>query len=77
MKQETQKVTLGEKNNRLKKMTDEALETLCKSLEAGKSEELRNYLEVLSKFPKYSFRNLLLIRKPPAAPILEGCIKMC
>ena len=65
-------MTLGEKNNRLKKMANEALATLCKSLEAGKSEELRNYLDVLSKFPKYSFRNVLLIlkQKPDATQVM-------
>ena len=53
-------------------MTDEALETLCRSLEQGKSEQLIKYLDVMSRFPKYSFRNLLLIliQKPEASRVM-------
>lgn len=47
--------------NKLKEMTEDALETLCLSLEEGKSDELLKYLDVMSKFSKYSFRNMLLI----------------
>ena len=47
--------------DKLKQMTEEALETLCESLEQGKSDQLIQYLDTMSRFPKYSFRNLILI----------------
>lgn len=61
-----------EKQKQLKKMTTEALESLCENLEAGKSDELVNYLDVMSRFPAYSFRNLLLIlsQKPDAKKVM-------
>jgi len=58
---------------RLKKMTDQALASLCDSLERGKSDELRRYLEVMSRFPKYSLRNVfLIIAQMPAARRVMG-----
>ena len=36
---------------KLKKITNEALESLTKSLEAGKSDELVQYLDTMTKFP--------------------------
>ena len=50
------------KENLLKKMTDEALASLCEALEHGKSDELVRYLDVMSRFPRYSFRNVILIQ---------------
>ena len=47
--------------DRLKQITEEALATLCESLEQGKSDQLIQYLDTMSRFPKYSFRNLILI----------------
>ena len=60
------------KQGLLKKMTDEALATLCESLERGKSEELVQYLNVMSRFPRYSFRNVMLIQiqKPEATRVM-------
>ena len=56
----------------LKKMTEEALASLCEALEAGKSEDLVRYLEVMSHFPRYSFRNVLLIlsQMPEATKVM-------
>lgn len=56
----------------LKKMTDEALASLCEALEQGKSEELVRYLNVMSRFPRYSFRNVMLIQiqKPEATRVM-------
>ena len=50
------------KEKLLKKMTDEALASLCEALEHGKSDELVRYLDVMSRFPRYSFRNVILIQ---------------
>jgi len=58
--QERQK-EVNAQRDRLQTITKEALETLCQSLENGKSEELVKYLDVMSRFPNYSFRNLMLI----------------
>lgn len=60
------------KQDELSKMTKEALESLCESLENGKSEVMLNYLDLISKFPKYSFRNLMLIltQKPNASNVM-------
>ncbi len=56
----------------LKKMTEEALTTLSESLERGKSDDLLRYLGVMARFPKYSFRNLLLIlmQQPEATRVM-------
>ena len=56
----------------LKEMTDEALATLCRSLEQGKSDRLLEYLDTMSRFSKYSFRNLILIvsQKPDATRVM-------
>ena len=73
MTQNIERQSLNEKQNKLRKMTGEALATLCKSLEEGKSEQMQTYLNVMSKFPKYSFRNLLLIlRQNPEATRVMG-----
>lgn len=60
------------KQGLLKKLTDEALASLCEALERGKSEELVRYLDVMSRFPRYSFRNVLLIlmQMPEASRVM-------
>ena len=60
------------KQGLLKKMTDEALTALCESLEHGKSDELVQYLNVMSRFPRYSFRNvmLILVQNPEATRVM-------
>lgn len=49
------------KRDEAKKVVDQAIEQLSEALESGHSEELSEYLSVLSRFPKYSFGNLMLI----------------
>lgn len=69
----TTKTRNGENGrDKLKKLTAEALETLCQSLEQGKSDQMLQYLDVMARFPKYSFRNLLLIltQKPDAQRVM-------
>ena len=58
--------------SKLKKITSEALETLCQSLDAGKSDELVRYLDTMAKFPRYSLRNLFLImaQMPSASQVM-------
>lgn len=48
--------------NQLKQMTKEALTTLCESLDQGKSDCMIEFLETMARFPKYSLRNLMLIK---------------
>ncbi len=55
------KLSRKDQREKLIRMTDEAIESLCQSLEEGKSQELENYLAVMARFPRYSFRNILLI----------------
>ena len=45
-----------------KQLSDEALSRLTAALEAGKSDALKNYLAVMSRFHKYSWGNCLLIQ---------------
>ena len=68
----TQNEKAKAQREQLKEMTDEALATLCRSLEQGKSDRLLEYLDTMSRFPKYSFRNLILIvsQKPDATRVM-------
>lgn len=54
-----------------KKIADNALETLAKSLENGKSEAITQYLAMMARFHRYSFGNILLIhfQKPDATHV--------
>jgi len=63
---------INDLQSKLKKMTSEALESLTKSLEAGKSDELLRYLDTMAKFPRYSMRNLFLImaQMPEASQVM-------
>ena len=49
------------KNNKAKQLIDDALNSLTESLERGHSDELKKYLQTMSRFHRYSFRNTLLI----------------
>ena len=65
--------TRNNQTSNLQKLTNEALETLCHSLENGKSQELVNFLNVMAKFPKYSLRNIFLISaQNPRASLVMG-----
>jgi hypothetical protein len=54
-----------------KKVADTQLERLAQALKEGKSEALQSYLSALSKFHKYSFRNVMLIlsQRPEATRV--------
>lgn len=49
------------KSDSLKTLTTKALNELAAALEAGQSEGLRRFLTVAARFPRYSFRNVMLI----------------
>ncbi|MEW6410923.1 MAG: ArdC family protein [Candidatus Zixiibacteriota bacterium] len=59
------------KNNKAKEMIENALTSLTESLEAGQSDELKKYLQTMSRFHRYSFGNILLIalQKPEATHV--------
>lgn len=60
-------------DNNAKKLVDGAIEELKANLEQGKSEALVRYLECMSRFHNYSWRNLLLIcNQYPTATIVAG-----
>jgi hypothetical protein len=47
--------------NRSSELAADALKTLIQALEAGNSEALTNYLNVMARFHRYSWNNCLLI----------------
>lgn len=56
-----------------KQISENAIQQLAESLERGHSEELRNYLCLMAKFPRYSLNNILLIvAQKPAASRVAG-----
>lgn len=59
------------KNNKAKQLIENALTSLAESLEAGQSDELKRYLQTMSRFHHYSFRNVMLIalQKPGATHV--------
>jgi hypothetical protein len=52
-------------------LTEQALDKLIQALEAGKSETLKAYLSMMSRFHRYSFGNVMLIafQKPSATRV--------
>jgi len=59
------------KNNKAKQLIENALNSLTESLENGRSDELKKYLQTMSRFHKYSFHNIMLIalQKPDATHV--------
>jgi len=59
------------KNNKANELIENALTSLTESLENGQSDELKKYLQTMSKFHKYSFHNIMLIalQKPDATHV--------
>src|SRR5262249_32216152 len=56
-----------------KQLTEQALDQLIQALEAGKSETLRAYLSMMSRFHSYSLANLMLIAfQRPCATRVAG-----
>lgn len=49
------------KDEKARKLADEAIQRLIAELERGRSEALKNYLSAMSRFYKYSWDNTLLI----------------
>jgi hypothetical protein len=58
-------------NNKAKHLIENALTSLTESLEAGQSDELKKYLQNMSRFHQYSLRNVMLIalQKPDATHV--------
>jgi len=58
-------------NNKAKQLIENALTSLTESLEAGQSDELKRYLQTMSRFHQYSLRNVMLIalQKPEATHV--------
>jgi len=56
-----------------KQLTQQSIEKLIEALESGKSEALKAYLAAMSRFPKYSFGNVMLIAfQMPSASYVAG-----
>lgn len=58
-------------DEKIRKVAEEALARLSSELEAGKSENLKQYLEAMGRFHRYSWNNVLLIhsQKPNASHV--------
>ena len=59
------------KNNKANELIENALTSLTESLENGQSDELKRYLQTMSRFHQYSLRNVMLIalQKPSATHV--------
>lgn len=59
------------KNNKAKQLIENALTSLTETLENGQSDELKRYLQTMSRFHRYSVGNILLIalQKPDATHV--------
>jgi len=63
----------SENQEKIQSLTDAALGQLSAALSAGKSDALKHYLLVLSRFHRYSFRNQLFIAfQRPDATFVAG-----
>ena len=61
------------KREEVKELVDRGIRELNEALAAGKSDRLRAYLDVLSRFPRYSFNNCILIAvQAPEATMVQG-----
>ena len=61
------------KNNKAKQLIENALNSLTESLENGQSDELKKYLQTMSRFHQYSLRNIMLIAlQRPSATHVAG-----
>jgi hypothetical protein len=54
-----------------KELAEKAIGQLAESLERGQSDELKNYLAAMARFPRYSLQNILLIvaQRPDATRV--------
>lgn len=61
------------KREEIQELVDRGIRELNEALAAGKSERLQTYLDVMSRFPRYSFNNCVLIAMQfPEARIVQG-----
>ena len=57
----------------VKELVDQGIRELNAALAAGKSERLQKYLDVMARFPRYSFNNCILIAvQAPEATMVQG-----
>lgn len=61
------------KRDEVKQLIEQGVQELNDALAAGKSETLMRFMEVMAKFPRYSFGNCMLIVKQfPEAQFVQG-----
>jgi antirestriction protein ArdC len=61
------------KRDEVKQLIEQGVRELNDALAGGKSEQLQQFLEVMAKFPRYSFGNCILIAvQRPDARIVQG-----
>ena len=57
----------------VKELVDQGIRDLNAALAAGKSDRLQKYLDVMARFPRYSFNNCILIAvQAPEATMVQG-----
>lgn len=61
------------KSDEVKSLVERGVRELNEALAAGKSDRLQKFLDVMSRFPKYSFNNCILIAlQSPDASMVQG-----
>lgn len=61
------------KRDEVKQLIEQGVRELNDALAGGKSEKLKQFLDVMAKFPRYSFGNCILIAvQKPDAQIVQG-----
>ena len=61
------------KREEVKELVDRGIRELNQALAAGKSDRLQKYLDVMARFPRYSFNNCILIAMQfPEAQMVQG-----
>ena len=61
------------KREEIQELVDRGIRELNEALAAGKSERLQRYLDVMARFPRYSFNNCVLIAMQfPEARMVQG-----
>lgn len=61
------------KREEVKELVERGMRELGEALAAGKSDRLQQYLEVMARFPRYSFNNCMLIAiQFPSATLIQG-----
>ena len=61
------------KREEVKELVERGVRELHEALAAGRSERLQQYLDVMARFPKYSFNNCILIAvQAPHSTMVQG-----